>query len=177
MQKKSLGRGLEDITDIFISQKKKSIPVNDSISKDSIKVIDGSDPNYLNRELKASITATEDSEISANGKRHSVNDNNSNTEPSYQYDYPGKDGGPTNGKLENAATDCSTACEITEHVTINKNMEYLNTPDVQKSVVNSLFKYLRQNYKIKKLELAKVNKVSKPGMTNIIEENILIYIK
>lgn len=122
MQKKSLGRGLEDITDIFISQQKDRIPANDSIWEDKIKVDDG----------------------------------------------------PLSGKLENTTEDCGSACEITEHITINKNLAYSNTPDVQESIVNSLFKYLRQNYKIKKIELAKVSRVSKPGMTNTIQENIFI---
>ena len=56
-------------------------------------------------------------------------------------------------------------------------MGYVNTPDVQQIIVKSLFQHLRQNYNIKNIELVKVNEVSRPGMKNMIEENILIYIK
>jgi len=100
-----------------------------------------------------------------------------NTERPLEHDLSGKDDDLRTRNMENTPEDCPDICEITEHVTSKKKMGYVNTPDVQQIIVKSLFQHLRQNYNIKNIELVKVNEVSRPGMKNMIEENILIYIK
>jgi hypothetical protein len=177
MQKKSLGRGLEDISNIFISQKKESLPANDSISEDSRMVVDGSIPEDTNEASEINLPTQENEDIIAAMDRQNADSNNSNTEPSYQFDHPRSDDAQRAGNHENVLKDRSNSCQITEHITINKNIAYSNTPDVQQNIVKSLFQYLGQNYEINKVELTKVNQISKSGTTRIIDENILIYRK
>jgi hypothetical protein len=177
MEKKSLGRGLEDIADIFISQKKEIDPTNDSLLVNPSKVVDGANSKYANQASEADTPVPENGNITTIGARYNADNNNANPEPSYQHVHPGRDDGLETGKHENAPKDCTNTCEISEHITINKKIGHLNTEDVQKNIVNSLFQHLGQNYELKKIELAKVSEVSRPGMKNIIEENVLIYIK
>ena len=177
MQKKHLGRGLEDITNIFISQKTESDATNDSIPADPQTVVDGSKPEITNKASEVNVPISENDKISAMVDRQNEGDQNSKPEPFYLYDQVGKDDGHRSQYSDNSPNDCANDCEITEHVSINRNMAFSNTPEVQQNIVNSLFQYLGQKYEIKKIELAKENSVAKPGMTNIIKENILIYIK
>ena len=72
---------------------------------------------------------------------------------------------------------CPDVFEITEHVISKKKLGYFNTPHVQQTIVKTLNQHLRQNYSIKNIELVKVDEVSCPGIKNIVEENISIYIK
>jgi len=177
MEKKSLGRGLEDIADIFISQKKENIPVDDSTSENMREMVGKSYPDHSFEDSEGGMSFSEDDIITVIDERLRVNRNCLNTERPMEHDLSGKDDNLRTRNMENTPEDCPGLCEITEHVTSKKKMGYANTPDVQQIIVKSLFQHLRQNYNIKNIELVKVNEVSRPGMKNMIEENILIYIK
>ena len=177
MEKKSLGRGLEDIADIFISQKKENIPADDSTSENAREMVGKSYPDHSFEDSEGSISFSEDDIITVINERLRVTRNCLNTGRPLEHDLSVKDDDLRTRNMENTPEDCPDICEITEHVTSKKKMGYVNTPDVQQIIVKSLFQHLRQNYNIKNIELVKVNEVSRPGMKNMIEENILIYIK
>ncbi len=177
MEKKSLGRGIEDIADIYISQKKENIPADDSTSGKVREVVVESYPEHSFKESEGSMSFSEDDIIKAIDEKLKVTRNCYSTERPLEHDLSGRDNDFRTNNIEDTLEDCPDVCEIIEHVTIRKQIGYLNTHDVQQNIINSLFQHLRKNYNIKKIELVKVNEVSRPGMKNMIEENILIYIK
>lgn len=177
MEKKSLGRGIEDIADIYISQKKENNPADDSTSEKVREVVGESYPEHSFKESEGNISFSEDDIIQAIDEKLKVTRNRFSTERPVEHDLSGRDNDLRTNNIEDTLEDCRDVCEIIENVTSKKQMGYLNTHDVQQNIINSLFQHLRQNYNIKKIELVKVNEVSRPGMKNMIKENILIYIK
>ena len=177
MEKKSLGRGLEDIADIFISQKKENIPADDSTSENVREMVGKSYPDHSFEDSERSMSFSEDDIITVIDERLRVTRNCRNTEHPLERDLAGREDDIRTRNKENTPEDCPGVCEITEHVTSRKKLGYFNTPDVQKTIINSLFLHLRQNYSIKNIELVKVNQLSRPGVKNRVEENVSIYIK
>jgi hypothetical protein len=177
MEKKSLGRGLEDITDIFISQKKDTVSP-DNIKPENQREVDGEPcPSHSLSASEGHMSFSEDDIITVIDERLNVTRNSCSTEHSLENDLSGKEDDPRVRNKENTSEDCPDICEITEHVTSRKKLGYFNTPHVQQTLVKTLNQHLRQNYSIKNIELVKVNQVSCPGIKNIVEENISIYVK
>ena len=177
MEKKSLGRGIEDIADLYISQKNENIPADDSISEKVRKVVGEYYPEHSFKESEGSMSFSDDDIIKAIDEKLKVTKNSFNTERPLEHDLSGRDSDFRTNNIEDTLEDCQDVCEIIEQVKSMKKMGYLNTPDVQQYITNSLFQHLHQNYNIKKIELVKVSEMSRPGMKKMIEENILIYIK
>jgi hypothetical protein len=116
MEKKSLGRGLDDISNMFLSPRKdEKIP-----------------------------EANSDHEFVGN------NTSSDNTEP---------------------------LCEIEENVSVRRNIAYPNTPNSQQDILKSFSRHLEDNYRIKRIELRKTDRMSRPGMKKCIEEKITIFIQ
>jgi len=177
MEHKRLGRGLEDITDIFISQKKENNPADSSRSQNTREAAGTSHPAHSPAEPERCIPGNENGPLLENAKNDNVVGNCLEQKNTLKQNRSEQVGDQETRRIETKTPDFSDVCEITEHVTSKKKMAYLDTPETQQIIANSLFQYLRQNYTIRKIELSKVSEVSRPGMTNQIEENILIYIK
>lgn len=177
MEKKSLGRGLEDITDIFISQNKDTTPSGRAQSKNPREATSESYPGHSFSAQKGSMSFSEDDIITVIDERLKVNRTCPNTGRSLGHDRSGGEDDFRTVTVENTPEDYADICEITEHVTSRKKVGYFNAPDVQQNIVKSLNQHLRRNYSIKNIELVKVDQVSRPGIKNIIEKNISIYIK
>jgi hypothetical protein len=67
-------------------------------------------------------------------------------------------------------------CEIEENVIVRRNIAYPNTTNAQQEILKSLSRHLEENYSVKRIELSKTDRISKPGMKKSIEERITIYI-
>jgi len=156
MEKKSLGRGIEDIADIFMSQKKEQFPYDSSASENAKKTVGEVYHEHPGEDPEGTMPFSEDDIIT---------------------DLSGKDENLRTRNLENIPEGCPDVAEFTQHVTRKKKLGYFNTPDVQKNIVKSLFQHLRQDFNIRRIELVKVDAVSRPGIKKEIEENISIYIK
>jgi hypothetical protein len=177
MDNKRLGRGLEDIADIFISQKKENIPADGSRSVSAREAAWAPHAGHSHAEPGRRMPDNENGITTATVEKIKIAGNCPSTKKTLEHDQSERDGDQETRRIEIPAKDCPDVCEITEHVTSKKKMGYLNTPETQQIIAKSLFQYLRQNYTIRKIELSKVSEVSRPGMKNQIEENILIYIK
>jgi hypothetical protein len=177
MEHKRLGRGLEDIADIFISQKKENKPADDSRSQNGREAAGISHPVHSPADPEQRASGNENGIILANVMNDSMTENHRNQKNTLKQNQSQPDVDQETSRIETKPQDDPDVCEITEHVTSKKKMAYSDTPETQEIIANSLFKYLRQNYTIRKIELFKVSEVSRPGMTNQIDENILIYIK
>jgi len=115
MEKKRLGRGLDDISNLFLSPRK-------------------------------------DKQIPEENADHGVAGNNTSqdtTEP---------------------------LCDIEEHVSVRRNIAYPDTPNSKQDILKSFSRHLEDNYRIKRIELRKTDRISRPGMKKCIQENITIFI-
>lgn len=177
MEKKRLGRGLEDIADLFISQKRENVSPHDSQPESMREMVGESCPGRSHEESKERMTFSEDDIITVIGERLKVTRNCLGTERPLARNLSGKEGDLRARNRETTAKDGLDGCEVTEHVASKKKIKYLNTPDVQQKMVKSLSRHLDHNYHLKKIELVKLNEISRPGMKKMIEENILIYIQ
>lgn len=66
-------------------------------------------------------------------------------------------------------------CEIEEHVSIRRNIAYPDTSNAQKDILNSFSRHLEDNYRIKRIELKKTDRMSRPGMKKCRQENITLF--
>lgn len=176
MEKKSLGRGLEDISDIFMSQKKEKFPTDDSASENVKEAAGEACLEHSEEDTGGTMPFSEDDIITVIDERLRVNRNCFSSERPSGHDLTGRDKNRQARNTENTPEDCPDVCEITQHVTSKKKLGYFNTPDVQQNIIKSLFQHLRQDFIIKRIELVKVDAVSQPGMKKKIEENISIHI-
>ena len=115
MEKKSLGRGLDDISNMFLSPRK-----DEKISEAN-----------ANHEFVENKTSSD------------------NTEP---------------------------LCEIEENVSVRRNIAYPDTSNSQQDILKSFSRHLEENYRIKRIELRKTDRISRPGMKKYIDETITIFI-
>ena len=68
-------------------------------------------------------------------------------------------------------------CEIEEHVSVRRNIAYPNTPNSKQDILNSFSRHIEENYRIKRIELKKTDRISRPGMKKCIQEKITIFIQ
>jgi hypothetical protein len=116
VEKKRLGRGLDDISNLFLTPRKdKKTP-----------------------EANAEDGVAEDSPLS------------DNTEP---------------------------LGEIEEHVSVRRNIAYPDTSDAQQDILNAFSRHLEENYRIKRIELKRTDRISRPKMKKCRQENITIFIQ
>ena len=177
MEKKSLGRGIEDITDIFMSHKKEQFPCDNSASENTKEAVGEGYLEHPDEDSEGTMPFSEDDIITVIDDRLKVNRNCLRAERPLGPDLSGKDENLQTRNIKNTPVGCPDVAEITQHVTRKKKLVYFNTPDVQQNIVKSLFQHLRQDFNIRRIELVKVDAVSRPGMKKKIEESISIYIK
>jgi hypothetical protein len=67
-------------------------------------------------------------------------------------------------------------CNIEESVTVRKNITYPDTPKAQKDILRSFSKHLEENYRVKRIELRKTDRVSEPNLKKCTEERVIIFI-
>jgi len=120
MENKRLGRGLEDIADIFISQKKEIKPADGSRSQNAREVAGASHPAPSPAEPERRMPVNEDGVIIANVKSVNVAGNCLNQKKTLKHDRPEQDGDQETRRIETTTQDCPDVCEITEHVTSKK---------------------------------------------------------
>ena len=67
-------------------------------------------------------------------------------------------------------------CEIEEHVSVRRNIAYPDTSNSKQDILKSFSRHLEDNYRIKRIELRKTDRISRPGIKKCIEENITLFI-
>jgi hypothetical protein len=117
MEKKRLGRGLDDISNLFLSSRK-------------------------------------DKQIPEENADHGVEGNKT---------------------FSDTAED--PPCDIEENVSVRRNIAYPDTSNAQQYILKSFSKHLEENYRIKRIELRKTDRISRPGMKKCRQEKITIFIQ
>ena len=169
MQDKRLGRGLKEISDIFLSTGKD----NPTIGKKREETCESccnliNDPEAL---PKCTVYTVEDQ---AHGVCHKetidiADAHNCDYFKPIISSYTKNQGEPSD-LVQNM-------CEVEENVTIEKNISYPNTPDAQHHMIEALCNHLKEDFSIKRIELVRTNKSCAPGNTKTKEEKITIYIE
>ena len=177
MEKKSLGRGLDDISDIFLSTRKDKNKLDGFSSEKLRNATCESCVHIIHDSSKAPKCKIFTFENKTYGVRHM--DTISLTSGSYcRYFEPvfKKNAGKRFGVKEIFKDTAEINCEIEENVIVRKNIAYPNTPYAQQDILNALSKHLEEHYSLNRVELTKMDRVSRPGIKKNIEERITIYI-
>jgi len=177
MEKKRLGRGLDDISDIFLSTRKEkqnfdgfsSEKLRDATCESCTRIVRDSD-----KAPKCRIFTFE-------SKKYGVGfmDTISLTNGGYcEYFEPVYKKYADNGfRVEGTSPNTEEInCEIEENVIVRKNIAFPNTPYAQQDLLKSLSTHLEENYSIQRIELTRADRTFRQGMKKSIEETITIYI-
>jgi hypothetical protein len=178
MGKKSLGRGLDEISDIFLSTRKDKKIRNGFSSK---KLRDTSCEfcsNIIGDPKKGSRCKI----FTLNNEKYGVRymDTISLTSGSYceyfESAFQEKSGNRFMAE-ETSSDDSEINCDIEEHVTVHRNITYPDTVKAQQDILKSFSKHLEENFRIKSIELIKTDRISQPGLKTCTKEIVTIFIR
>jgi hypothetical protein len=180
MEKKNLGRGLEDISNIFLSTAKKednkkqtpgngfsAIKIRDDTCASCVEMVEGS-----SREPKCRIFSIED-------KKYKVPHLETITMNYANYcDYftpaAQKEEAAPKQIISGSGETVTANCEIEETVTIRKKIAYQDTETTQQDIKRALLKYLDDGYSLMMVELAKAEESSQSTNRQTRREEIII---
>lgn len=177
MRKKSLGRGLDDISDIFLSNQKDKKMRNGFSSKKLRDATCESCTNIINDSNNISKCKIFTLQNKKFGVRYM--DSISPGSGSYcEYFEQGSQENSDNSFVlkEKSSDDIEINCDIEESVTVHRRVAYPNTPKAQEDILKSLSKHLEKNYSVKQIELRKTDRISRPGMKKCTKESVTIFI-
>ena len=180
-EKKSLGRGLEDISNTFLSLDEhtrnknmyhgfSSFAIRDALCSSCINVVE--DKSGL---LKCKIFTFEN-------EKYGVKYLDSITPEQAKYCEFFKSSTPIKEEttLENEADDSDQTrvqCEVEETVTVKKKIAYQNIGNVQQKIRIALSKHIQEGYSIKQVLLRKTEEISSSSKRERRNEEVLIYAK
>ncbi len=177
MEKKSLGRGIEDISHIYLSAPKdekntggfSSKKLRDATCESCTRVI-------LNARQPAKCKI-----FTLENKKYGVRYMETLSPSSANYCEFFK---PISETKENSDTadefspvHDNVECRIEEAITVRREITYPASPDAPQNILNSLHKHLEENYIIKSVDLKKTDKILRPGRIKSIHEEVNICIE
>jgi hypothetical protein len=177
MEKKSLGRGIEDISDIFISARKDKKTPGGFSSKKLRDATCESCASVIRNSHKPAKCKIFTIEYKNYGVRYmeTLSPSSANYceffEPILQKNEPPdtvKEPSPVNPEIE---------CRIEESVSVRRNIAYPPSPNAHQNILNSLSKHLEENYSIKRIDLRKTDEILRPGKVKYIDEDVTICIE
>lgn len=177
MGKKSLGRGLNDISDIFLSTRKDKNVLNGFSSK---KLRDAT-CEFCANIVRDANNASRCKIFTLNNEKYGVRYMNtiSPRSGSYcKYFEPVFREKADNSFVANetSADHTNITCDIEENVIVRKNITYPDTPRAQQDIIKSLSRHLEKNYSVKSIELGKTDRISQPGIQKCTTEIVTIFI-
>jgi hypothetical protein len=177
MAKKGLGRGLNDISDIFLSNRKDE-DIRNGFSSKKLRHATCECCDHI---IKDSDKALKCSIFTLQNKKYGVRymDKVSLTSGNYcKYFEQGsqEDIDKKYTVKETSLDNTEINCDIEESVTVRRNIIYPNTPKAQQDILNSLSKHLEENYRIESIELSKTDRISEPKLKKCTEESVIIFI-
>jgi hypothetical protein len=177
MAKKGLGRGLDDISDIFLSNR------NDKDMRHgfSSKKLRNTTCECCDHIINDSHKALKCKIFTLQNKQYGVRymDTISLTGGSYceYFEQDSQKAAADKFPVEETSPDNTDInCDIEESVTVQRNLIYPNTPKAQQDILKSLSKHLEENYSVKRIELRKTDRISEPKMKKCMEECVIMSI-
>jgi hypothetical protein len=177
MERKSLGRGIEDISNTFISSRKdKKTPggfsskkLRDATCESCVSVIRNSD-----KAPKCKIFTLENKKY---GVRYmeTLSPSSANYCEFFEPIFQNNESPDTVKKRSTVNTEIE--CQIEESVTVQRIISYPPLPNAQQNILNSLSKHLEENYSITSIDMTKTDEVLRPGKAKYIHEEVTICIE
>ncbi len=180
-EKKSLGRGLEDISNTFLSsneQKKdknmyhgfSSFAIREALCSSCIHIVEDH-----SGDLKCKIFTFEN-------EKYGVKYLDSVTLDQAKYCEYFKSCSPIKEETtrKNEADDSDQTgvqCEVEETVTVKKKIAYQNIGNVQQKMRIALSKHIQEGYSIKQVVLRKTEEISRSSKRERRHEEVIIYAK
>ena len=180
-EKKSLGRGLEDISNTFLSLDEhtrnknmyhgfSSFAIREAICSSCIHIVEDHSGH-----LKCKIFTFEN-------EKYRVKYLDSVTLEQAKYCEYFKSCTPIKEEttLENEADDSDQTrvqCEVEETVTVKKKIAYKNIGDVQQKMRIALSKHIQEGYSIRQVVLRKTEEISRSSKRELRNEEVIIYAK
>lgn len=172
MGKKSLGRGLEHISEVFLSSEANGQNDNpsDAKKKEPESVQHRSPPE------KGQIVSIDQHEQRIGNEKTEKHVHppysdfflDENLEEAGETFSFGPEGLPEDADLMDAM------CEVEEKITIERTISYPDSPDAQQKLIHLLCRHLKDGYAIRRIELVRLEKNRKPGRSDEKEEVITI---
>ena len=177
MAKKSLGRGLDDISDLFLSTRKDKKMRNGFSSKK----LRNATCEFCTHIISDSNNASRCKIFTLNNEKYGVRymDTISLTSGSYCEYFEAvfqEKADESFGVEKTSSENTEFHCDIEERVTVRRNVTYPNTPKAQQDILKSLSKHLKENYSVKSIELKKTDMISRPGLKKCTERRVTIFI-
>jgi hypothetical protein len=181
MEKKSLGRGLEDISNIFLSTNEKTKEKNVMYGFSPVALREDSCASCTNLleepfgQPKCKIFSLESEEYGV----HSMESIALSFARNCMYFRP-----ITPGKID--STEASEAeypyqaenqCEVEETVKVRRTIAFQNDKTVHQRMARALFKHLKEGYYLRRIELKKIEDNSEPRTRVRTEEDVTIFVK
>ena len=177
MERKSLGRGIEDISDIFISARKDQKTSGGFSSKKLRDAICESCTNVIRHPQKAPQCKIFTLESKKYGVKYleTLSSSSANYCEFYEPIFANTINPDTvKGLPPNSA---EIECQIEETITVRRNIAYPPSANAQQNILNSLSKHLDENYSITSMELRKTDEILRPGKIKYINEEVTICIE
>jgi hypothetical protein len=176
MERKSLGRGIEDISHIFQSDQKdkknsggfSSKKLRDATCESCVSIIRNSP-----KPAKCRIFTLENKKY---GVRYMETLSPSSGNYCKFFEPIPQTNENSDDVKELFPVNDNVECRIEESIAIQRNITYPESPDAQQNILNSLSKHLDENYSIKCVDLRKTGEILKPGKIKYIHEDITICI-
>ncbi len=181
MEKKSLGRGLEDISNIFLSTNEKTKEKKVMYGFSPVALRDDSCASCTNLlqepfgQPKCKIFSLESEEYGV----HSMDPIALSFARNCEYFRP-----ITPEKID--STEASEAgypyqaeneCEVEETVKVRRTIAFQNDENVQQRMARALSKHLKDGYYLRRIELKRIEDNSEPRNRVRTEEDVTIFIK
>jgi hypothetical protein len=181
MEKKNPGRGLEEISNIFLSTSKKeekpklasgfsAVTIREETCASCANMIEGS-----SKEPKCRIFTFENEKY---GVPHleTIVMNYANYCENFETE-TARHSGDTKKLTVPLPDQPGNNCEIEETVIVQKKIAYPDTETAHKDLRNTLSQYLESGYRIKSVELTKSDEATTPKGKEIKKEDITIFVK
>ncbi len=183
MEKKNLGRGLEEISDIFLSTSKKKEGQRPGKGFSAVTIREETCASCANM-IKGSFKEPKCRIFTFENKKYGVPhlDTIAMNYANYcEHFDPEAAASTATEATEESTTGFSDPaednCEIEETVTVQKKIAYPDTEVSQEDMRNALSSYLEKGFRIESIELKKIGEVSKPKRKETRKEEIIIFVK
>ena len=181
MQKKSLGRGLEEISNIFLSTNEETKEKKMTYGFSPLALREDSCASCINLleepfgRPKCRIFSLESEEYGVRNLNTIALSYAKNCEY-FRPIAPGKIDAPDADKA-GYSYQAENQCEVEETVKIRRTIAFQNDENVQQNMRRALSRHLKEGYGIRRVELKKIEENSEPRNRVSTEEDVTIFIK
>jgi len=181
MQKKSLGRGLEEISNIFLSTNEETKEKKMTYGFSPFALREDSCASCINLleepfgQPKCRIFSLESEEYGVRNLNTIALSYAKNCEY-FRPIAPRKIGAPDADEA-GYSYQAENQCEVEETVKIRRTIAFQNDENVQQNMRRALSRHLKEGYGIRRIELKKIEENSEPRNRVSTEEDVTIFIK